>query len=273
LEEEGALVVSSIQGYLEGLTQTSPVTVALIMSTLAMILTTLGATPILLVKARRGDLLEDLIDVGLGFSSGVMIVASFTSLLLPSIEGGGFTITMIGFILGAVAIAVVNEILPHEHIFKGFEGWQSARGKVKAAWLVAVAIIIHNLPEGYSIGVASAYSGVEGVKVGLAIGLQDMPEGLAVALPILAITGSRLLAILVAALSGFSEVITAMLAVTLFEHPQALYLGLSSAAGAMIYVVSHEAIPESHRSGVEKKATAGFFLGFIVMLYLDTVLG
>jgi len=81
-------VVSSIQGYLESLTQTSSVTVALVMSTLAMILTTLGAAPTLLVRAKRDGLLEDLIDVGLGFSSGVMIVASFTSLLLPSIEGG-----------------------------------------------------------------------------------------------------------------------------------------------------------------------------------------
>jgi ZIP family zinc transporter len=80
---------------------------------------------------------------------------------------------MVGFILGAVAIAVVNEILPHEHIFKGFEGWRSARSKVKAAWLVAIAIIIHNLPEGYSIGVSSAYRGVEGVKVGLAIGYYE----------------------------------------------------------------------------------------------------
>ena len=257
---------------LEDIVGESPVALALLMSTLAMVCTTAGAFPALLVR-RRHDTLDSLIDVGLGFGSGVMIVASFTSLLLPSIEGGGFTQALLGFIIGALAIAAINEILPHEHIFKGFEGWHAARGKVKAAWLVALAIIIHNLPEGYSIGVASAYSGVEGVKVGLAISFQDIPEGLAVALPILAITGSRGLALVTAALSGFTEVVAAVVAASFFGNPHALYLGLSSAAGAMVYVVSHEALPESHRGGSEKKATAGFFLGFIVMLYLDTILG
>jgi ZIP family zinc transporter len=258
---------------LEGVARGNTVITALLMSTLAMLSTTIGALPVLLVRGGRDDVINILVDVGLGFGSGVMIVASFTSLLLPSIEGGGLHLTLAGFTIGALAVAVANEVLPHEHIFKGFEGWRVARGKVKTAWLIALAIIIHNIPEGYSIGVSSAYSSVEGVKVGLAISLQDVPEGLAVALPTLAITGSRLLAVLVAALSGFSEVVAAALAVILFGHPQVLYLGLSSAAGAMIYVVSHEAIPESHRSGAEKKATAGFFLGFVIMLVLDTILG
>ena len=246
------------------------------MSAYAATMTTLGSLPVVAVRAKRrpGDdgILEDLIDVGLGFSSGVMIVASFTSLLLPSIEGGGISIALPGFIAGALAVALVNEVIPHEHIFKGFEGWRWARRKIKAAWLVALAIIIHNFPEGYSIGVSSAYNVVDGVRVGLAIGLQDVPEGLAVALPILAITGSRFLAVLVASLSGLSEVVAAMGAALAFTDSRLLYLGLSSAAGAMVYVVSHEAIPESHRSGSEKKATVGFFLGFIVMLYLDTVI-
>lgn len=268
---------------LEWITQTlvaissgNPVLLALIMSTIAFTMTTLGATPVLFVRAKpkSGDngFLEDLIDIGLGFGSGVMIVASFTSLLLPAIKGGGIALTIAGFILGAFIVALINEIIPHEHIFKGFEGWREARRKIKAAWLVALAIIIHNLPEGYSIGISSAYRDIEGIKVGLAISFQDVPEGLAVALPILAITGSRLTALTIGALSGFSEVIAALLAALLFTNPNALYLGLASAAGAMIYVVSNEAIPESHRSGSEKKATIGFFLGFILMLYLDTTL-
>ncbi len=261
-----------VSSNLESLASHDPIVIALLMSTLAMISTIIGALPVLLIRVRRSGSIEDLIDIGLGFSSGVMIVASFTSLLLPSIEEGGFEVTLAGFLLGAAAIAIVNEVTPHEHIFKGFEGWRNARSKIKAAWLVALAIIIHNIPEGYSIGVASAYRGLEGVKVGLAISLQDMPEGLAVALPVLAITGSMYMAVMIATLSGFSEVVAAVLAVIVFGNPQLLYLGLSSAAGAMMYVVSHEAIPESHRGGAEKKATIGFFLGFIVMLYLDTVL-
>lgn len=252
----------------------NPLVLALIMSSLAMVMTTLGSLPVIFIRVKRDNgVLGDLVDVGLGFGSGVMIVASFTSLLLPSIEGGGFKVTITGFLLGALIVAMLNEVLPHEHIFKGFEGWREAGRKIKAAWLVALAILIHNLPEGYSIGVASAYSGNEGFEVGLAISLQDMPEGLAVAIPILAITGSRVSAITIAFLSGLSEVISAVIAVSLFSNPNLLYIGLSSAAGAMIYVVSHEAIPESHRSGSEKKATIGFFLGFIVMLYLDTITG
>jgi len=242
------------------------------MSVLAMTCTIIGALPVLLVKIKKDGLIEDLIDIGLGFSGGVMMVASFTSLLLPAINGGGFTIAIAGFIIGAVVIAVINEVIPHEHIFKGFEGWHVAKVKIKTAWLVALAILIHNLPEGYSIGIASAYKVMEGVKVGLAISLQDIPECLAIALPILAISGSRILAITITTLSGASEVLTALLAVSLLGDPRVLYLSLSSAAGAMIYIVSHEAIPESHRSGVERKATIGFFLGFIIMLYLDTML-
>ncbi len=259
-----------------GLTGGSSIALALIMSLLAAALTTLGSLPVLLVKYRRGDprSLEFMIDVGLGFSSGVMIVASFTSLLLPSIEHGGIIVALSGFLGGAVVIALINELLPHEHLFKGFEGWVSARRKIKAAWLVALAILIHNIPEGYSIGVASAYDLGEGFKVGLAIGLQDVPEGLAVALPVLGVTGSRFLAVSVAALSGLSETLAALLSVSVFSGlPFILYLGLSSAAGAMVYVVVHEALPESHGSGRERYATLGFFIGFIAMIYLDTILG
>ncbi|MEM4656002.1 MAG: ZIP family metal transporter [Acidilobaceae archaeon] len=247
---------------------------AMLMGTLAAIATTIGALPVLLVRYSKSNpySLEKLLNAGLGFSSGVMIVASFTSLLLPSIEGGGLTISLIGFIGGALALAFINELIPHEHIFKGFEGPIGFK-KIKTAWLVALAIILHNLPEGYSIGVASAYQTIDGLKVGLAISIQDVPEGLAVALPVLAITGSKPLALIIAFFSGLSELITAIAAVTIFgEYENILYLGLSSAAGAMIYVVSHEALPESHRTGREKEATIGFFIGFIIMLYLDTLL-
>ncbi len=251
---------------------------ATLMGILAMLTTSLGAIPALLIKYDKSGTqgFEKLLNIGLGFSSGVMVVASFTGLLLPSIESGGLTITLTGFMVGALAIAMINKIIPHEHIFKGFEGPTEFRRKIKAAWLVALAIILHNIPEGYSIGVASAYQLMEGFKMGLAISFQDIPEGLAVALPILAITGSKPLALIVTFFSGLSELIMAVAAVAIFaifkELEDLLYLSLSSAAGAMIYVVSHEALPESHRTGKEKEATIGFFIGFILMLYLDTAL-
>ncbi|MEM0199045.1 MAG: ZIP family metal transporter [Desulfurococcaceae archaeon] len=268
--------VESIVDALVELTGGNRVLLAALMSSIAAASTTLGALPALVVKYKRDEprSLEKLINAGLGFSSGVMLVTSFTGLLLPSVEGGGLLVALTGLLLGALLVAVVNELVPHEHFLKGFEGPAWLRSKAKASWLVAFAIILHNIPEGFSIGVASAYQVLDGFKVGLAISLQDVPEGLAVALPVLAITGSKKMALLVAFLSGLSELLVAVPTATVFtEASEVLYLGLSFASGAMIYVVSHEALPESHRAGREKLATVGFFLGFILMLCLDVALG
>ncbi len=252
-----------------------PLLLALAMSSLAMLLTTLGGSLVLFLRdledERRFSLL---IDLGLGFSSGVMIVASFTSLLIPSIEEYDVARPIIGFLAGAATIHAVNLLVPHEHFVKGYEGPREALRKVKAAWLVALAIIIHNLPEGFSIGAASAFSPRDGVALGLAIGIQDVPEGLAVSIPVYASTRSKLRAILYAWLSGFSEVVLAATAVLLSYYSLALlpYI-MGFGAGAMVYVVSHEALPETHRSGHEDKATLAFFLGFVLMLVLDTMIG
>jgi ZIP family zinc transporter len=246
----------------------------------AAIATSLGSLAALALPASSLNSersLSAVLDVGMGFSSGVMIVASFTSLLLPAINSGGLARALAGFTLGAVVIHIVNETVPHEHIIKGYEGPRKARDleeKILASWLVAMAVIIHNIPEGMTIGSASAYKASEGLAVSIAIGVQDIPEGLAVSLPLLAATGSRRIALALGVLSGFSEMAvaipTAMLGVVAAKMlPYLLGFG----AGAMVYVVSHEAIPESHRSGHEGKATLGFFIGFILMLALDTALG
>ncbi|KSW12728.1 hypothetical protein CF15_04955 [Pyrodictium occultum] len=242
------------------------------MGLVAAAFTSIGGV-LALPLSRRGLNPRDL-DVGLGFSSGVMTVASFTSLLIPAIDlAGSPWRPLLGFAAGAIAVAVLNRVLPHEHALIGrYEGPEWGR-KLRAAWLVALAILIHNLPEGMAIGAASAYSIAKGVATGLAIALQDVPEGLAVAMPILAASGKRLTALGVSVLSGLSEtamaVPTSMLGSLAANHlPELLGFG----AGAMMYVVSHEAIPESHRSGHEDLATLGFFLGFAVMLLLDTLL-
>lgn len=250
------------------------VRLALIVSSIAMILTTLGGLGILFLKKgdnpRRASLF---IDMGLGFSSGIMIVASFTSLLIPAIDSYGVTYPLIGLVLGAFSVHLINSLIPHEHLVRGYEGPKAAVRKLKAAWLVALAIIIHNLPEGLSIGVASGYSAVYGITLGIAIAVQDIPEGLAVSLPVYLTTGSKSKGIFYALLSGLSEVLIAVPSAFLSTYfDMILPLAMGFGAGAMIYVVSHEAIPETHRSGEEMKATISFFIGFIMMIILDSIL-
>ena len=124
-----------------------------------------------------------------------------------------------------------------------------------------------------AIGASTAYSIATGIATGVAIALQDFPEGLAVALPVLAATGRKGLAIAMAALSGVSELVVAVpIALLGSIAANSLSFLLGFGAGAMIYVVSHEVLPESHRSSYENEATLGFFIGFIVMLLLDTML-
>lgn len=263
-------VIAGIEAYLSKL---SPPAAAGVLGLIVAALTSVGGLIAVLapgIKERR-DLL---IDLGLGFSSGVMIVASFTSLLLPAIDLGGFYRSLVGFLAGVFAISMVERLTPHLHVVKGAEGPREAARRLRAIWLVALAIIIHNLPEGMAVGFSSLASLREGVIVALAIGLQDIPEGTAVALPVLASGGSRLFALGIAVLSGLSEAVTSLLA-GIMGHAYSWLLpyALSFAAGAMVYVVSHEALPESHRAGHEAKATAGFLLGFIIMLWLDTTLG
>ncbi len=270
---EGLLsrIVEVLVAYSDG----DPVRAAAIGGGVAFLLTSLGGLAAAIVGPPKSrDQAEVFIDLGLSFSSGVMIVASFTSLLLPSIENFGLAPTLLGFIAGPLAIHAANKLVPHEHFFKGYEGPPAARRKILAAWLVAMAIIIHNVPEGISIGAASAYSARDGIMLALAIGIQDIPEGAAVAIPIMAANNRRSLAFAVAALSGASELMVSAPAAALSTYSLALLpVMMGFGAGAMVYVVSHEALPETHRSGREHIATVGFFAGFLLMLILDTALG
>ena len=268
IEDLATFIINASEG--------DPITLAFYMGLFAATMTSMGSLLSLLAgppesMRERFDLL---IDLGLGFSSGVMIVASFTSLLLPSIESYGLWETLAGFVGGAVLVHVVNSLVPHEHFVKGFEGPRDALRRLRAAWLVALAIIIHNIPEGLSIGAASAYSSLDGVAIGLAIGVQDFPEGLAVAIPVLASTNSRGLAVFIGVLSGLTEVVTSGLAAFVGVGVSGMlpYL-MGLGAGAMVYVVSHESLPETHRSGHELRSTIAFFAGFLVMIVLDTAIG
>ncbi len=230
----------------------------------------LFALPARLLGERRRYLV---LDAGLGFSAGVMVTASFTSLILPGIRVGGLPPVLLGLLLGAAAMYVVEHRVPHQHVVKGFEGPEWAKRRLEAAWLVALAIIVHNLPEGMAIGAAAAYEPGEGVALGVAIGVQDLPEGLAVTLPLLLAGHGLARALLVGVVSGAAEPLLAVPTAFLASPAAVLPVALGFGAGAMLYVVSREALPESHCSGHEDYATLGFFTGLLVMLALDTLLG
>ncbi len=232
------------------------------------VLTIAGSIPVLL----GFKFTEPVIDSGMGFAAGIMLVASFTSLLLPSIEMGGVGVSILGFVLGILLIRLLDSIIPHLHFIKHSSG--IGGNALYKAWLMALAMIIHNIPEGMAVGVSTTYSITDGLTIAFAIGIQDIPEGLAVALPILSITRSRKLSFTIGALSGLVEAVAALIPAILVTYAHiALPLMLALASGSMIYVVVHEIIPEIYGHEHNEPSTLGFFIGFIVMLVLDSVLG
>ncbi|AEM38789.1 zinc/iron permease [Pyrolobus fumarii 1A] len=246
--------------------------VALAAGGLAALLTSVGALLGILFGLSRVKP-ERFLDVGLAFSAGVMIVASFTNLLMPAMEAWSAPPAILGLITGVVAMIAVHVMLPHEHTRKeAYEGPYWGR-KLHVALLVSFAVVIHNFPEGLVIGAASAYDVKSGLLLGLAIGLQDIPEGIAIILPLYLSTGRAVYSLAVGMLSGLSELVMALLGATLGESSMALLpVLLGFGAGAMIFVSVREVIPESFREGHEDEATLGFFLGFIMMLLLDLTL-
>lgn len=220
-------------------------------------------------------------DTMLGFGAGVMLAASSFSLILPGLRaarelgagawGAGLLIAFaIG--LGAGLVLALDRLVPHEHFIKGVEG--GAPQRLKRTWLFVFAICLHNLPEGLAIGVGYANGLASGNVLTMGIALQDIPEGLVVAIALIAAGYRRAVAVGVGMASGLFEPVGALVGAGLVVAvPLLLPGGLGFAAGAMLYVVSHEVIPESHRQGHERWATAGLMLGFVLMMLLDTALG
>ncbi len=214
------------------------------------------------------------LDMGLSFSAGVMLVASFTSLLLPAIEMSGFTIVLIGFLAGVLVITLLDKYAPHEHLASGYEGPAELRDRISKIWLMIITILIHNLPEGLAVGVVSSIGFREGLLMALAIGIQDIPEGFAVSFPLAMSEKKVKRPLAIAVLSGFSETLMAVIAALIASLSDYLLpLLLALAGGAMIYVVVEEIIPETYKYGNEKYASIGFIIGFLIMLYLDTIFG
>ena len=230
--------------------------------------TGVGALPVLFTT----KVSDQLMDALLGFAAGVMLAATAFSLIVLAIELGGIWPAVLGIFIGALFLAVLDRWLPHAHFIKGVEGPSSTMRRV---WLLIIAITLHNFPEGLAVGVGFGSGNLgEAIALMIAIGLQNMPEGLAVALPLVREKWPRGKALLYAFGSGLAEPLAGVLgvlAVTLMRP--LLPWGLAFAAGAMLYVVSDEIIPETHRRGFEREGTWGVIIGFLVMMFLDNVFG
>lgn len=221
-------------------------------------------------------------DVMLGFAAGMMLAASSFSLILPGLDaareitGSGplAALTVVaGMGLGVLLMLGLDRFTPHEHESTGPCGPQAER--INRVWLFVLAITLHNLPEGMAIGVGFTTGDLNvGLPLTSAIAIQDIPEGLAVALALRATGLSSLKAALVAIGSGLMEPIGAVIGLGISSGFALAYpISMGLAAGAMLFVVSHEVIPETHRNGHQTSATLGLMGGFAVMMFLDTALG
>lgn len=214
------------------------------------------------------------LDMTLGFAAGVMLTASFTSLILPGIEIGGIYPVLTGLALGALTLDLVGHWVPRSHSVLGRESRSNQR--IRGVWLFIIAITLHNMPEGLAVGVAfGAGDTPNALKLMLAIGIQNIPEGLAVSVAALSAGfGAAFYASFVGIRAGLVEIPLAVFGAWAIQFALPLLpYAMGFAAGAMLYVISDEIIPETHRKGHERLATAGTVMGIIVMLYLDVVLG
>lgn len=219
-------------------------------------------------------------DFLLGFSSGVMISASFWSLLLPAFEVSdtlglpSWIVVLISFLLGGFLIKLLDALLPHLHMnAKEPEGIPSM---LKRVTLIYLAMTLHHIPEGFAVGVAVGASFLvpefSGWGVALAIGIQNIPEGLAVSSMLVSMGVSKFRSFLLGVFSGFSEVIGGILGMVIVVLiPPILPIMLALTAGAMLFVVIEEVIPESQQSGNTDISTIGVMIGFAVMMVLDNL--
>ncbi|HEY78663.1 MAG TPA: ZIP family metal transporter [Dehalococcoidia bacterium] len=247
-------------------------------------MTALGAAAVFMAR----DISRRVLDAMLGFAGGVMIAASYWSLLAPAIEmseGKGippWVPAVVGFLVGGIFLRVTDRLLPHLHL-----GFPTAEAEgIKTGWrrstLLILAITLHNIPEGLAVGVAFGALAADlpvasmGAAVALAIGIgiQNFPEGMAVSLPLRREGMSRRNSFWYGQLSAVVEPIAAVIgaAAVVVAQPILPY-ALSFAAGAMIFVVIEEVVPEAQRGGNTDLATMGGMLGFTVMMLLDVALG
>lgn len=246
--------------------------------------TALGAAMVFLLRGKMSDLLRKLL---LGFASGVMVAASIWSLLIPSLEmgneAGGITWlpAAVGFVLGILFLLLLDTLIPHLHIGADKPEGMTRNCQWKRTTMLSIAVTLHNIPEGMAVGVILASAMAEGAAIpmsaawALAIGIaiQNFPEGAILSMPLHSEGMSKGKSFLIGALSGIVEPIASILTILLigFISPALPYL-LAFAAGAMMYVVVEELIPEAQAEPHSNIPTLGFTVGFVLMMILDSAL-
>jgi zinc transporter, ZIP family len=251
------------------------VVIGFIASILAGLATGLGALPVLFFKNISDKLFSSL----LGAAAGVMLAATAFSLLVPGIAYGnilwpgvGIYVVSAGMLLGAFFLHYADRQLPHPHFDSVVEPSVNSFRKI---WLFVIAITIHNFPEGMSVGVSFGAGDMKnGLVLAIAIAMQNIPEGLAVALPLVSLGYNRWRAIGIATATGLVEPVGGLLGITMVTLFQSvLPIAMGFAAGAMLFVISEEIIPETHAKGRSRYATYALMVGFIVMMIVDNAIG
>ncbi|MEM0352650.1 MAG: ZIP family metal transporter [Sulfolobales archaeon] len=204
---------------------------------------------------------ERFVDVALGFGSGLMVYVAFVELLIPSIELGGLGLSLVGFTIGFILIKSLDTFVPHARVVRN-DGRRNLT-------LVALAIAIHNIPEGLAVGSTSLHSPEAGLATAIAIAIQDVPEGLIVSLSVATSSGKILSGFLAGVLSAVSELVSAIASlVGLIDTAITLPVLLALSASAMVYVVVHEVAPEIFGHEHDEYATLGFIAGLIIGMIL-----
>ena len=262
----------------------NPVVQALIATLFTWFVTAAGAALVLFTKRFNRRVMDGM----LGMAAGVMIAASFWSLLAPAIEmsGGDWRPATIGFVTGGLFLYIIDKILPHLHPDLDISKAEGISTTWRRSVLLVLAITLHNIPEGLAVGVAfgavahaadpalAREAMLGGIALAIGIGLQNFPEGLAVAMPLRREGLGRFKCFLYGQASGIVEPIAGVLGAALvIAMAPILPYALAFAAGAMIFVVVEELIPESQRGGYTDFATLGALAGFTVMMMLDVGLG
>ncbi len=270
---------------IEFLSQFNLIWVGIIASLAAGLATGIGSIPIFFTR----NIPKKLLDALLGVAAGVMLAATSFSLIVPAIEkgGGGIRgagIALVGILCGGVFLDLVDNFFPNTNLLsnavdsngKNHAKWQKINPKMRKVWLFIIAITIHNFPEGMAVGVGFGDGDIaNGLSLAIGIGLQNLPEGLAVALPLLREGYKPAKAFLVALATGLVEPIGGLIGIGLVQFiSPILPFALAFAAGAMLFVIAHEIIPEAQTQKAHSKlVTYALLVGFVVMMFLDNTLG
>ena len=281
----GSNQISAMEQLQHFFSNIGPIWAALLATTFTWLVTALGASLVFFFKSMSRAILDPM----LGFTGGVMVAASFWSLLNPAIEmsesmypGLKWMPAAVGFFAGAMFIFLLDRFTPHLHINFGIEETEGVKTKLHKTTLLILAITLHNIPEGLAVGVlfGAASLGMENaslvgaITLAIGIGIQNFPEGIAVSMPLRRHGVSRFKSFWYGQLSAIVEPVAGVVGALAVVYVQPILpFALAFAAGAMIFVVVEEVIPETQRDRYTDRSVMGFILGFLVMMILDVALG